>query len=1119
MLNDDHRSHVRLPDAPASLTDSPVKVWREPLSIDTYDPLDPDPYPAFFEKRVYQGSSGKVYPLPFHERISPVKRPRDWDAIHLENEWVRLVMLPEIGGRIYVGYDKVADYDFFYRNNVIKPALVGLAGPWISGGVEFNWPQHHRPATFLPTCAHIEHEDDGSVTVWMSDHDPMHRMKGMHGVRLRPDSAVVELRARLYNRTQSTQTFLWWANVAAAVNDDYQSFFPTDVAYVADHARRALTSFPAADRPYYGIDYPERVSAEHPDGDRIDWYKNIPVPTSYMVTDTEDDFFGGYDHGRRAGFVHVADRTIAPGKKQWTWGNAPFGWAWDRNLTDTDGPYVELMAGVYTDNQPDFSFIAPGETRTFSQYWYPIQEIGPAHQANLDVAVALDVLPDGDLTRLVAGVCATREIAEATVELLVDGAVVAEAPVALAPGAPARLEAVVGGAPAPTACAVVVREAGRELLRWQPRGTADDEPWLATVPPTPEDTPTQDELALIGSYLDQYRHATRLPHEYWQEALRRDPGDHRAHLALARLGLERGVIADAETHASAAVARLTSRVPNPMDGEAHYLLGLALVRKGDLDAATAAFGKARWSAPWRPAAGYEMARIALRRGQVARAIELLEDSLLLNAGHAQARCALVVALRRAGREAEAAEILAAHLETDPLDAWALALAGESIGDDATIAVDVALELAAVGLDTESIEALERAIELDAAAPLGQVRIAPIAHAHIAAIRHRAEDAGGARAAWDRLESADTLHCLPVRPEDLLALELAADVHGGAKAAVLVGHWCYHWRRYDDAISAWSTALDRGLGGHDEVVALRNLAIAAHNVEHDQERALALYERARALRPDDSRLLYEHDQLRARVGVGDAERRADLEGNRALVDERDDLTTVRLGLLIDAGRADEALAVLEAREFQPWEGGEGMVLAQWDRCHLALARHAMDAGDAPEAVRLLERALAPAENLGEARHPLANTAEIHWELGRARHAAGDGAGARAAWRIAAATTRDFADMSERGFSPQVAYTLRALRDLGEAAAARSILRDTRSAVAEYAATEAEIDYFATSLPTMLLFEDHPNNGRDRLVATVEQALDAPDIRDLESAAPAAPRGDDGVSTVTTTGGNL
>jgi len=141
--------HIELPEAPAGLRGS-VKVWEQEIEILTYAPEAPQRNPMFLEKRVYQGSSGKVYPLPVIDRIATEPTPKMWKAIHIENEYIRLMILPEIGGRIHVGYDKITGYDFFYRQNVIKPALVGLAGPWISGGVEFNWPQHHRPATFMP---------------------------------------------------------------------------------------------------------------------------------------------------------------------------------------------------------------------------------------------------------------------------------------------------------------------------------------------------------------------------------------------------------------------------------------------------------------------------------------------------------------------------------------------------------------------------------------------------------------------------------------------------------------------------------------------------------------------------------------------------------------------------------------------------------------------------------------------------------------------------------------------------------------------------------------------------------------------------------------------------------
>jgi hypothetical protein len=203
---------------------------------------------------------------------------------------------------------------------------------------------------------------------------------------------------------------MWWANAATDVHEHYQSFFPPDVERVADHAKRAMSRYPLCEDHYYGVNYGERGRSGVPENELprqfvpeggyapndLRWYANIPVPTSYMCVDSDGDFFGGYDHAHRAGLVHVADHHVSPGKKQWTWGNHEFGYAWDRNLTEPDEngvyrPYIELMAGVYTDNQPDFSFLAPGETKTFVQHWYPIREIGPAYKATSEIAVSLTV--------------------------------------------------------------------------------------------------------------------------------------------------------------------------------------------------------------------------------------------------------------------------------------------------------------------------------------------------------------------------------------------------------------------------------------------------------------------------------------------------------------------------------------------------------------------------------------------------------------------------------------------------------------------------------------------------------------------------------------------------------
>ena len=108
---------------------SEVRIWEEEVVIPTYETGKPDKNPMFLEKRVYQGSSGKLYPYPTTEEISFTRTDKVWHAVWLENDYLKVMILPELGGRIQRALDKTNNYDFVYYNQVIKPALVGLAGP------------------------------------------------------------------------------------------------------------------------------------------------------------------------------------------------------------------------------------------------------------------------------------------------------------------------------------------------------------------------------------------------------------------------------------------------------------------------------------------------------------------------------------------------------------------------------------------------------------------------------------------------------------------------------------------------------------------------------------------------------------------------------------------------------------------------------------------------------------------------------------------------------------------------------------------------------------------------------------------------------------------------------
>jgi len=1054
-----------------------VKAWDEPVVLPTYEPAPADVNPMFLERRVYQGSSGRVYPLPFIDRIATEPHDRRWQALHIENRYIRVMILPEIGGRIHVGLDKTNGCDFFYRQNVIKPALVGLAGPWISGGVEFNWPQHHRPATFMPVNWKIEECADGSRTIWCSDHDPMSRLKSMHGVCLCPDRAYIELKVRLYNRTPLVQTFLWWANVATHVHEQYQSFFPPDVRFIADHAKRATSTFPLCANGYYGIDYGARARRGVPIEERPDrfvppgtyapndlsWYANIPVPTSYMATGSQRDFCGGYDHSKQAGLVHVANHHISPGKKQWTWGNHAFGYAWDQNLTNDDGPYVELMAGVYTDNQPDFSFLAPGETKTFSQFWYPIQKIGPVQEANTNAAISVQM--EGDLARL--GLCTTRSCTNVRIEAVSRGRMLAQWTCDVHPGVPFLGEALVAEAEMEVR---VVTDEGHELIRYASAVASNEKaPKPATEPALAPQIVSNDELFVTGLHLEQYRHATRDPEHYWREAVERDPGDSRCNHALGLWHLRRGEFQRAEEFLRRAIGRLTLRNPNPYDGESFYSLGLALRYLGRDDEAYAAFYKATWNYAWRSSGYFAVAEIDISRGDFGNALEHLNLCLRSNADHLNARNLQVIALRKLGRPHEAEEILTETLALDPLDYFARHLAGRTSGNNQA-RLDVAFDLVRSGLRNEAETLLETA---DLSAQDGSVPIVLYTHGYLT----------GSETRYRQASEASPDYCFPSRLEELVVLEAALRQNpNDARAHYYLGNWFFDRKRHEEAISNWEQSADLD---ESYSVVWRNLGIAYFNVRADTDKAKASFGRAVQANPRDARLQYERDQLWKRTGVPVAKRLAALEEKLDMVTQRDDLTVELANLYNQQRQSRRAVGLLSKRRFQPWEGGEGTVLGQYVRAQLTLAQEALENGDPGQARVLLEAALHPPENLGEAWHLLANRSNVYYWLGVACTVQDDEAKGRAWWAKAAESWSDFQEMSVRPYSEMTYYSARALEHLGRQGEARQLLRELLRYARGLARTEPRIDYFATSLPAMLLFKEDVAS-RNRITALFLEA---------------------------------
>jgi len=1042
-----------------------ARAWVETCVIPTYEVGEQEKNPMFLERRVYQGSSGKVYPYPVIESVSDQKKDKAYTAVFLENEYLKVMVLPELGGRIQRALDKTNHYDFVYYNHVIKPALVGLTGPWISGGIEFNWPQHHRPTTFSPVDWQTGEGEDGSAWVLLHDVDQMHGTKGLMKIALYPGRAYIEITGQLYNRTPLPQTFLWWANPAVPAGETTRSIFPPDVHAVMDHGKRDVSRFPIATGVYYKKDYSEGVD--------ISRYKNIPVPTSYMAERSKYDFVGGYDDGIGAGILHVADHHISPGKKQWTWGCGDFGRAWDRNLTDEDGPYIELMTGVYTDNQPDFSWLIPFEEKTFQQYFMPYKALGQVHNATKEAALHLSC-ENGQVR---AAVYATGVYPGALVRLTAAGRPLFEETVSLSPEEPFEAFVPLNGTQEELELSVWAEGACLVSYRPDPQGNIRlPEPAKAAKPP--EEIMSVEELWLTGQHLEQYRHATRSPEPYYLEGLRRDPGDIRVNNAYGLLLLRRGLFSESEGYFRKALWRLTGHNPNPYSGESSCLLGLSLFLQRREQEAYDAFYKASWSGGQQEMAFYYLAAIDARAGEYQRAYGHIERALIRNARHVKARAMKAFLLRRLGKEEQARAFISESLALDPFDfvsASEQALCGGERAEALWEALDrkmrdfpenylmAARDYAEFGAYAEALAFLSRC---------GQP--SPLIcyyRAYYSSLLGQPYEEFLRRA-----EALPAGNCFPNKLEDIPVLRFAVSQGCRARAAYYLGCLYYDRQRWEEAAVLWRQSEEADAGFP---TVRRNLALYYYNQAKAPERARAAMERAFALDETDARVFMELMELYKKLGTGFAERLSMLEKHPQLTKKRDDLYIEYVTLLNLAGRHEEACRRLEGRRFHPWEGGEGKVTAQYVLALVELARQALKEERYTAAEQLLRRALVYPENLGEGKLEGTKDNHVYYYLGLALQAQGRLEEAASCWRRAAVGTDEPAGAMYYNDQPadMILYQGLAYRELCENKAANARFYRLIDYGERHLGDEVKPDYFAVSLPDLLIFtQDYTRDNR-------------------------------------------
>lgn len=748
------------------------------------------------------------------------------------------------------------------------------------------------------------------------------------------------------------------------------------------------------------------------------------------------------------------------------------------------------MTGCFTDNQPDFTWIQPQETKNFKQYFMPYKNIGYVKNATIDAAVNAEY--DETKGQLTVSAYTTSVQKGARILLTLPGEngrqekVLYEETSDLLPEKtyevkidreklqqiPAYTEGEQNGTEVLCGLRVCVCAAdGRELVSYHfPKKIEAEVPEPAKAAPLPKDCETTEDLFLYGLHVEQYRHATYHPEDYYLEGLRRDPTDIRLNNAYGRCLLKKCDFAGAEKYFRKAVEKAIRSNPNPYDYEPYYNLGLSLKYQGKEKEAYDAFYKAIWGDSFQAPGFYELACLDAKAGRYAEALEHVNESILRQYQCMKARALKENILRKMGRVLEAEELHKESLKIDPL----YDRRPEKINHNTLL--ELMIDLYEAGDYAQGIALAKKWVEQQNVSR--QEDIYPLVYYYIAygyQNLHRKENTKQTNhymTAYVTLgENAVADGCFPHRTEDYIVLKSLADDYYLDMVYYYLGCLLYDRRAYGEAIADYEEA---ALRYPDFPTVHRNLALAYYNVKKQPQRAYEEMEKAFALDETDARVYLELDQLKKRLNVPVKERWSDMEKHFDLVESRDDLYLEYVTLLNTLGESEKALNLIKARKFHQWEGGEGKVAAQYLTALYQLAKAAAAEGEYVEAKTILLQAVDEyPQNLGEGKLESAQENNLYYLLGLAQEKLGETEEAFASLTKACHGESEPVGMMYYNDQPpeMIYYQGLAYRKLGNEEQAVRRFRKLVEYGREHIEENVKIDYFAVSLPDLLIFEEN------------------------------------------------
>jgi fructose-1-phosphate kinase PfkB-like protein/tetratricopeptide (TPR) repeat protein len=1026
-----------------------VRVEQGTMLIETYEEGPPNVNPPF------DLFSAKVnYPYALRDNLSDRHAPARWRTLTLENEYLRCIVLPDLGGHLYTCIDKTNGASLFYANPSIKKAAIAYRGAWSALGIEFNFPVSHNWMTVSPVDFRTVTHADGSASVWIGNIDRVYGGEWRVELTLRPGEARLEQRTTLYNRGARRHRFYWWTNAGVQVWDDSRLFYP--MTFTASHGFTNVDTWPVNAR---GVDV--SIVGNHHYG-----------PVSEFSHGSREPFMAVYHPRTRAGVAHYSSPLDLPSKKVWSWGDDADGLDWRKALSDNGSAYVEVQAGLFR-NQETYAFLQPQESIAFTEYWLPLRDIGGVTRVTPDAVLFVertaraDAGSQGDRSTLRVGVNVTRALAGATLTVTCgDGAAFrASEVVSVSPARP--LMKTFARVPVESACRVELIDVRRRTLVSHTEGVFDILPKSeitlgrqASYPaPSPERGTEADVLR--GATRDELDGRLLGAWSAYETGLTRFPDSADLHKAAGRLAVHLKRFDAARRHLEAAAAQVSN------DAETHYYLGLALVALDRADLARTHFEYAQQFQAFRAPARLALANLAGQAGRFDDALTLAQQTAAEYPDSIKAGWTEVALLRRAKRTTAAARRLRHWQELDPLnnalrvEATRLGLADATLwahlAADPERLLEVAVDYMNLGLYDDAVALLDRSYPdpgLSASVANGAVFATepampspasyPLAAYYRGYCRRRLGQSG--RADFEAAGRMPTTYVFPNRPETLTVLRDAlADRPEDATARFLLGSLYLSGGQVDEALREWEAV--RKVNPRIPVLH-RNIGLTRLHALNQADEAAAVLREGLDVDPGNIEVYLALDQALSVIGAPPADRAAALArfpgASRATASTQPEATATPRGSLeraptstptpaptpasasasaktdattrvddaavpstlvfklalayAEAGRFDEAEAAFRGRFFPREEGGVNVREVYLD-VRLLRARTASHSAHCDDALAIVDTLTKPQSELAftaDGLEPFVSTARFHYELGAIAAACGRQESATAHW---------------------------------------------------------------------------------------------------------------------------